>query len=205
MLGELHRLGGDDGAQPVQGLAYAVYDPAEQVHAHRDAVILGDGHHTGTWNDPLELLARHQKQPIAGEAHHFGLQHAILGVDAAEGPDGGAAADGFQGQPHHPGEFARHRRYGREIADPVALQSTEQGCCHRASREKGERGRDREPAAIVTRPGDSTQPPGFPVHNRERVSVGIVTKEVAQQLIDAPREGQIDAGEFGGQLQIPRG
>ena len=53
MLGELHRLGREDGAEPVQGLADAVDDPAKQTHAHRDAVIFGDGHHPGAGNDPL--------------------------------------------------------------------------------------------------------------------------------------------------------
>ncbi|MNS99645.1 hypothetical protein D3C72_1340530 [compost metagenome] len=181
MLGELHRLGRDDGAESVQGLADAVDDPAKQVHAHRNAVILGDGHHAGAGNDPLELFARHQEQAIAGEAHHFGLQHAILGVDTAQGPDGRAAADGLQGQPHHPGKLARHRRYGREIADPVALQSAEQGCCHRASRDKRERGRDPESAGMAAPSTDGTQQRhALPMPNRGRGLVGIVTKEVAQ-------------------------
>ena len=96
-------------------------------------MILGDGHHAGAGNDPLELLARHQEQAIPGKPHHLGLQGPILGIDAAQGADGGAAANGFQGQPHHPGELARHRRYGGLLANPVAFKPIKKGCRHVAS------------------------------------------------------------------------
>ena len=65
VLGKLHRLGREDGAEPVQRLADAVDDPPQQVHADRDAVLLGDGHHPGTRNDPLScsLGIRNSRSP----------------------------------------------------------------------------------------------------------------------------------------------
>ena len=104
------------------GLADAVDDPTKQVHPNRNAVLFGDGHHPGTGDHPLELLARHQIEAIARKTDHFSLQRPIKGIDAAEGTDGGTAADGFEGQPHHPGQFAGNRRFGGAVANLVPLQ-----------------------------------------------------------------------------------
>ncbi|MNR63498.1 hypothetical protein D3C85_1858310 [compost metagenome] len=53
--------------------------------------------------------------------------------------------------------------------------------------------------------GDTAQRHDASQRARNMPLLGIVAQEVAQQLIDAPREGQIDTGQFGGELQIAGG
>ncbi len=122
VLGKLHRLGGENGTETIQRLTDTVDHPAEKIHADRNTMLFGDGHHPGTGNDPLELLARHQIEAIAREADYFSLQRPIKGIDTAERADGGTATDGFEGQPHHPGQFAGNRWFGGAIAHLVPLQ-----------------------------------------------------------------------------------
>ena len=127
------RLGRQDGAQTIERLTDTINDSPQQTHADRDTMFIADGGNLGAGDHPLELLTGHQKQFVAGKTDHFGFQITIQGVDTAEGANGCPATDGLQGQPDHPGELARHRRYGGLLANPVAFKPIKKGCRHVAS------------------------------------------------------------------------